>query len=320
MSAAPGRSQASSHRSPQGEGTPVSTATFSADWLQLREPFDAVARDAAASELRLTHRLASLRTDPTRPLRVIDLACGTGANLRWLAPRLGGAQQWLVVDHDADLLRCWPERLAAVEGSHTGRDAGLHEALSFAGPGFEADIVRQPMDLMAGLETLPWHAADLVTASALLDLVGTAWLRRLVAASAGAGVALLMSLNVDGRHVWTPGDPADATVDRLFGEHQQQDKGLGFALGPQAVPVLRQALEAAGYRVFTATSDWWVDGIAGPKDQAMQCALIEGMARAACERFPASTSSVTAWRGRRLATAAHSQLRVGHIDLLALPG
>jgi len=320
MSAAQGRSQASSHRSPQGEGTPVSTATFSADWLQLREPFDAVARDAAASGLGLTHRLASLRADPTRPLRVIDLACGTGANLRWIAPRLGGAQQWLAVDHDADLLRCWPERLAAVEGSHIGRDAGLHEPLSFAGPGFEAGIVRPPMDLMAGLETLPWHAADLVTASALLDLVGAAWLHRLVAASAASGVVLLMSLNVDGRHIWTPGDPADATVDRLFGEHQHQDKGLGPALGSQAVPVLRQALEIAGYRVFTATSDWWVDGCAGPKEQAMQCALIEGMATAACEHAGATAPFIEAWRQRRRAMAARSQLRVGHLDLLALPG
>ena len=60
----------------------MSTATFSADWLQLREPFDAVARDAAAGELGLVKRLASLQANTARPLRVIDLACGTGANLR----------------------------------------------------------------------------------------------------------------------------------------------------------------------------------------------------------------------------------------------
>jgi SAM-dependent methyltransferase len=319
MSTAPGRSQASSCRSPQGEGTSVSTATFSADWLQLREPFDAAARDAAVGELGLVKRLAPPKAGTARPLRVIDLACGTGANLRWLAPRLGGAQQWLVVDHDAALLRCWPERLAATAGAQAGAEAGLDKPLSFAGPGFEASIVRQPMDLMAGLESLPWHAADLVTASALLDLVGTAWLHRLVAASAASGVALLMSLNVDGRHVWAPGDPADDTVDRLFGEHQQQDKGLGLALGSQAVAVLQQALETAGYRVFTAASDWWVDGSASPRDRAMQCALIEGMAVAACEQSHASTTAVEAWRQRRLAMAARTQLRVGHIELLALP-
>lgn len=297
----------------------MSTATFSADWLQMREPFDAAARESADASLQVAGRLTPLRAGPGRPLRVIELACGTGANLRWLAPRLGGAQQWLVVDHDADLLRCWPERLAAVPGSNVGRDAGLHEPLGFAGSGFEAHIVRQPLDLMAGLETLPWHAADLVTASALLDLVGTAWMHRVVAASAASGVAMLMSLNVDGRHIWTPEDPLDATVDRLFAEHQQQDKGLGPALGPAAVGVLQDALKAAGYQVFTATSDWWVDGRTHAHSLDMQCALIDGMAAAACDQSCASAAVVESWRQRRRAMAAQSQLRVGHIDLLALP-
>jgi SAM-dependent methyltransferase len=295
----------------------MSAATFSADWLQLREPFDAVARDVAAGEFQLAGHLASLRAGTTRPLRVIDLACGTGANLRWLAPRLGGAQQWLVVDHDADLLRCWPQRLAGA--GEVVPDAGLHQPLSFAGPGFEVGVVRQQMDLMQGLETLPWHAADLVTASALLDLVGTPWLHRLVAASAASRVALFMSLNVDGRHVWAPQDPVDATVGQLFADHQQRDKGLGPALGWRAVGVLRQALEAAGYRVFTAASDWWVDGSTGPQAHAMQCALIDGMAAAAAEQSGVSTPALQAWRQRRLALAARSQLRVGHLDLLALP-
>ena len=297
----------------------MSTETFSAEWLQLREPFDAVARHTAANVLRLETRLGPLRPNATEPLRVIDLACGTGANLRWLAPRLGGSQQWLVVDHDAGLLRCWPERLAAVAGTRVGREAGLRRPLSFAGAGFDASIVRQPMDLMAGLETLPWQAADLVTASALLDLVGTAWLHRLVAASAASRVALLMSLNVDGRHVWAPEDPVDATVGQLFAEHQRRDKGLGPALGAQAVATLTQALESAGYRVFTAASDWWVDGSTCPQAHAMQCALIEGIASAALEQPSASTARVQGWRQRRLCLAAHSQLRVGHLDLLALP-
>lgn len=297
----------------------MSAATFSADWLQLREPFDAAARDAAAPALQWHERLANWRADTRTPWRVIDLACGTGANLRWLAPRLGGAQQWLVVDHDADLLQCWPERLAAVSGANVGRDAGLARPLAFAGPGFAAGIVRQQMDLMTGLETLPWHAADLVTASALLDLVGTAWLHRLVAASAAQGVALLMSLNVDGRHVWTPGDPMDATVDRLFGEHQRQDKGLGPALGAAAVTTLQHALGVAGYRVFVARSDWWVDGVESPSAQAMQSALIGGMATAAKEQDSACAPAIEAWQQRRHAGARQSQLRVGHLDLLALP-
>ena len=303
----------------------MSTATFSADWLRQREPFDAVARNAAAQQLQLQDRLAALRPHTQVPWRVIDLACGTGANLRWLAPRLGGAQQWLVVDHDADLLACWPERLAAAGcsgdagGAPVGSPIASEQVLSFAGPGFDAHIVRQQADLMTEFDTLPWHAADLVTASALLDLVGSVWLHRLVAASAASGTAMLMSLNVDGRHVWSSEDPMDAPVGRLVGEHQQQEKGLGPALGPAAVPALQRALAAARYRVFTAASDWWLDSHESPDAAALQRALIDGMAAAACEQSPETAPSVRAWRQRRHALAQECCLRVGHLDLLALP-
>ena len=208
---------------------PAPAAGFSADWLHQREPFDAAARDGALLRLALDARLAAWCQPDGAPLRVIDLACGTGANLRWLAPRLGGAQQWLVVDHDAALLRRWPGCLAAGErgnGVDTFKTSSAEKSantvdrrgrrdgstLQFSGLGFHAEIVRRQLDLAHALESLPWHAARLVTGSALLDLVGAVWLQRLVAAAATARVALLMALSVDGRHRWAPGDADDAAV------------------------------------------------------------------------------------------------------------
>lgn len=269
----------------------MSVETFSADWLGLREPFDAMARNRAAARLRLDARLASLRPRRGTPWRVIDLACGTGANQRWLAPRLGGPQQWLMVDHDERLLR----------------------RIGDAGEGVVT--VRRQLDLMASLETLPWHAAHLVTASALLDLVGEAWLHRLVAVCASARVPILMALSVDGRHTWLPKDPQDAQIGAAFAAHQRREKGFGPALGSQAVATLLPALRAAGYRVFQAHSDWRVK----PADRALQAALIEGMARAAIEQNPGAASAVHAWQQRRLASVGRASLSVGHQDVLALP-
>ena len=290
------------------------TATFSADWLRQREPFDAAARDVAAQQLQLPARLARWRGTVNRPWRVIDLACGTGANLRWLAPRLGGPQEWLVADHDAALLRCWPERLGLPAVAASSGDP-----LVFSGPGFQAAIVRRQIDLAQQLDALPWHAAHLVTASALLDLVSAAWLHRLVAASAAARVALLFSLSVDGRHGWSPTDPMDATVMRLFGAHQRRDKGFGPALGAGAAAVLRRGLRAAGYRVFSARSDWVLEGGHSPQAAALQRALIDGMVAATTEQDPALALPLQAWRQRRLELSDAGSLRVGHVDLLALP-
>ena len=303
---------------------PSPLGAFSADWLQQREPFDAIARTATAPRLGLP-ALAALRPDRTTPLRVIDLACGTGANLRWLAPHLGGSQQWLVVDHDVGLLQRWPACLAAAVGPARGtvtraRSAvPLDEPLSFRGPGFAATIVRHPLDLASQLEALPWQAAHLVTASALLDLVSAAWLQRLVAAAVSARVALLFSLSADGRRRWLPRDRHDATVGALFEAHQGRDKGFGPALGARAAPELRRLLRAAGWRVRTARSDWLLDGRANPRARALQRAMVIGIATAACEQEPAAGATVRAWQARRHASAANGSLCVGHIDLLALP-
>jgi hypothetical protein len=191
--------------------------------------------------------------------------------------------------------------------------------LCVTGPSFEAAVVRRQVNLADALETLPWQAADLVTASALLDLVGADWLARLVRTAAAARVALLFSLSVDGHDRWSPRDPDDAPVAALFAAHQRRDKGFGPALGATAAAAAANALRAAGYRVHRARSDWQVDGRDGAAGCALQLELIDGIAAAAIEQQPSAAAAVQAWRRRRRAVAAATTLRVGHVELLALP-
>jgi hypothetical protein len=194
-------------------------------------------------------------------------------------------------------------------------DAPLH----WRRQGFDAAIVRRQLDLERDLESLPWASARLVTASALLDLVGTAWLQRLVAACRAAKVALLFALTVDGRHHWSPADPADGLVAAAFAAHQRRDKGFGPALGPRAAAVLLHLLREAGYRVRDVPSDWWLDGRSDPAARALQLTLIDGMASAARAQDPAARAAIAAWQRRRRALVAQSSLRVGHLDVIATP-
>jgi SAM-dependent methyltransferase len=292
---------------------------FSADWLSLRESFDCDARNVAARRMRLVERLHRWHSGVARPWRVIDLGCGTGSNLRWLAPRLGGAQQWLAVDHDAALLNAWPSVFDAtgaplVDGAHDLAQVARWPLSSSA-----VEIVRRQLDLAQHLEALPWHAADLVTASALIDLVGKDWLKRLVAHCSAARAGLLLSLSVDGRHQWHPADRDDDWVSQAFAAHQQRDKGFGPALGARAVPELVQLLRQAGYRVMQARSDWQVDGRAHPRGQALMGAMVDGLGEAVREQLPASSERVDSWHARRMAKTLQARLTVGHIDVLALP-
>lgn len=277
-------------------------AHFSAAWLAMREPADTAARDASAGPL-----LARLRAwpRPPGPWRVMDLGCGTGANLRWLAPRLGAAQQWLVLDHDAALLRRWA-------GQPGWRRAG---AGRLGWPAHGVEVLRRRVDLAQALPDLPWPEGGLVTASALLDLAGADWLDQLATRAAQQRCALLFALSVDGRQRWTPTLAGDTAIARRFAAHQRHDKGLGPALGEQAVAFLARRLRALGYRVHLAPSDWAV----GPDTPELLRALTVGMAEAAIEQDPAQRARLLDWRERRLQALPHTRLCLGHQELLALP-
>lgn len=269
---------------------------FDATWLALREPADAAARSVAL-EATLARALAGL----AGTLECVDLACGTGANLRRLAPRVPGPQRWRLVDSDAALL-----------AEARRRCKGLRDAV---GAPVEVEFVQA--DLAAADLDACCAGAALVTASALLDLVSAAWLDRLVAAIARGRSVALFALDYDGRRACEPVDVDDALAHAAFDAHQRRDKGFGPALGPQAAAHAARVLERREYRVERTRADWRL----GPGDGPLQAELLRGWARAAAEAAPDSRERIEAWLGRRLAQidSGRSWLTVGHEDLLATP-
>ncbi|TVP78897.1 class I SAM-dependent methyltransferase [Thioalkalivibrio sp.] len=261
---------------------------FQADWLALREPADHQARS------RVLGQRLQVWCAPRQRLRVLDLGTGTGSNRRFLAPLLPADQHWTLVDHD-------PALLALASAKASG-----HESRSI-----QADLSE-------------WHrfasdpSPDLVTASALLDLVSADWLDSLVAACRERGAAALMVLSYDGQVEWSSPDPLDDAVLAAVNAHQQRDKGLGAALGPAAPGELAGRFRDAGYHVWVESSPWDL----GRENVVLAQALVEGWVAAACEQLPESCSGFRAWGGRRCADLAAGRIRVqvGHQDLLALPG
>lgn len=262
---------------------------FTADWLALREPYDAMAVDHG-----LAQALASWAASRPGGLRVVDLGAGTGANLRRLAPLLGPGQRWTLVELDPAL---------AAAGEASPPIAGV-------------DARYRRLDLARDLERLGQDGpVDLLAASALLDLVSEDWLRRLVALRARLGCALHATLTVDGRTAWTLADPFDPEAGAAVARHQRTDKGFGPALGPDAAPTLARLLGAS---TRTAASDWRLT----VDDTEIQRELLRGYADAAAAVEPGRAEAIRAWRHRRQEhlLAGTSELTVGHQDLLFLPG
>jgi SAM-dependent methyltransferase len=258
---------------------------FDPGWLLLRETYDALARENAG----LTPDFAAA-LPPGSPL-IMDLGCGTGSNLRYLLLRLGRmGQRWLCIDADAALLDRVPRMF----------------------PPFVEQVAAVQHDLN-DLDPVDVSAVDAVACTALLDLCSLPWMERLADKLAAARKPFLATLTVDGRVSFEPEDPDDGFVLDLFRRHMTTDKGFGPAMGPGAAQAMAGLLEARGFRVRTARSDWDFR----EEDGMIQHVLIHGYASAAMELAPEADGRIAAWADRRHARIGGQV--VGHLDLLALP-
>ena len=262
---------------------------FSADWLALREPYDARARNRDVLDSVATVAAAG------DAVAVVDLACGIGSTLRAVAPRLPPRQDWRLVDNDLSLL--------------------ARAAAGKAIPGIA--VTRIPVDLARDLEAALDGRVSLVTASALLDLVSAEWLDRLVIEVAARHLPFYAALNYDGRVSFDPADPLDAAVIAAVNLHQQTDKGFGPALGPGAAEAAIKRFQAADYAVVHGRSDWHLL----PRDREIQRDMLAGWAGAAREIGAVSLADAAAWLTRRrdLLAAGRSTIKVGHVDIFARP-
>ncbi|WP_431284168.1 class I SAM-dependent methyltransferase [Humitalea sp. 24SJ18S-53] len=288
------------------------TEAFDGDWLDQREPFDAMARD-----IDLAVRLADAL--PARP-RILDLGAGTGSLFRWLAPLIGRAQAWTLVDADIRLIERAFDTIAdrADEIGLTVTMPGRRTMLVHA-PGGAWRIEGLIADLNGAPGNLPLVNADAVVNSALCDLVSEDWVQRMAAGLAVRRIPFYAALNVSGRDVFTPPHRADALVARGFRRDQLRDKGFsGRALGPAAPAAIAAAFAARGFAVATAPSDWRIPRQAS----AMAADLATGHTDAAMQQEHRHRAAIGAWEAARLRQAMEGRLsvRVGHRDVLALPG
>jgi SAM-dependent methyltransferase len=252
------------------------TGEFSESWLSLREPADAEARAAGLVPLI------------GRPVRVIrDLGCGTGSLGRWLAPLLPAPQHWIMADRDPALLEFARQNMP-----------------------FEGVTVETSLSDVTTLTAADLAGTDLVTCSALLDLLTEAEVTALAEACAGAGTAALFTLSVAGEVRLDPALPEDTAVQDAFNAHQRRTVDGRRLLGPDAPAAAVAAFEKAGATVTTRPSPWRL----GPDRAGLTGQWLRGWVGAAAEERPDLRLD-----GYLEARTAHVPVgSVGHVDLLAI--
>lgn len=257
---------------------------FSADWLSLREPFDVRARNPAV----LAAVAAFLK--PRSSVRIVDLACGTGSTFRAVNRHVSARQDWKLIDNDPALLSRAATALAINTAVRTVK-----------------------FDLNGDLDAVLEGTVDLVTTSALLDLVSERWVERLALKLAARSIPLYAALSYDGRTKFTLPDPFDGAITSAVNTHQRTDKGFGPALGAGAATFAVARFEALGYSVVHGASDWLI----AADDHDMQIQVLSGWTAAANDLGKLPLADTAAWLARR--RLAGGSFEVGHVDFFATP-
>ena len=224
---------------------------FSVEWLGLRESYDRRARNSQV--------LAAVTSLPQSKsaVRLVDLACGAGSTLRTLGPRLPARQHWDLVDNDPRLL-----------------DVASRENASN-----EVSLNTVRLDFSSDIEVALDRPSDLVTISALLDLVSEAWLDRFARHAAARALPVYAALTYDGRIELSPSDPARCR----YGCRRECSSAYRQGLWAGTGPFRRHCRDfpIRGARIFSATGLFRL-GI-GTADQEIQIELLDGWGAAARE-------------------------------------
>ena len=107
----------------------------------------------------------------------------------------------------------------------------------------------------SNIHKLPLEEVNLITTSALLDLVSADFITELTkqikTMNKHRPVGLYSALNYDGSIKWLPDHSLDHAILDCFNQDQRRDKGFGPALGPAAGKFLQDQFTAVSYTHLT---------------------------------------------------------------------
>jgi trans-aconitate methyltransferase len=255
------------------------------DWLTAREVADARFR---SSELAIS--FATLVGNGQDNRLIVDLACGTGANIRYLAPYLAIDQNWLGIDCSDEMLLNAAVRLSSTP------------------------IAFRKEDLATGIESIPTGKGVAITASAFLDLTSANWLNRMAIHCCHS--PLLIAMSTVSQPQWNPEEEWDESIRSVLERHQRADHGFGPSLGPDAAVHLADQLRSLGCRVELRQSDWILNSTT---DDPLIDLMIGGTVRRV--ESMSDTINVREWENKRRSQRQRGNLQVvvKHLDLLSIP-
>ena len=291
-------------------------SSFTSEWLALREPVDHRSRNPKLLSL-VTDHLKTIESSRPGAIHIVDLGCGSGSNLRALAPVFNDVQEWTLVDSDPKLLLAaqtallkWGDDSSFVQNDHHESAQQLSGSKLILKKNNKKIVVHfECADLSNGVDLSIMAQTDLVTAAAFFDLTSESWLRKFCA---NLSNPLYATLSYNGAESWDPSGPTDQAVLDAFHFHQRTDKGFGAAAGPAAANSLINHLKNRCFRVEVADSPWVMNEL----DRGLMDQLALGTAAAVKETGLLPIEAIEQWvQSKKNA----NRCVIGHTDVFACP-
>jgi SAM-dependent methyltransferase len=290
--------------------------SFTSEWLALREPVDHRSRNPKLLSL-VTDHLKHIEFSRPGAIHIVDLGCGSGSNLRALAPAFNAVQEWTLVDSDPTLLLAahtalmkWGDDSTLVQNDRHESAQQLTSTKLIISKNNKKILVNfECADLSKEVHLPIMAKADLVTAAAFFDLTSASWLQKFCA---NLSKPLYASLSYNGVESWEPSGPSDQAVLDAFHFHQRTDKGFGAAAGPTAASLLVSYLKDRHFHVDVADSPWVMNEL----DRSLIDQLALGTAAAVNETGILPIETIEQWvQSKKTAI----RCVVGHTDVFACP-
>ncbi|QBQ55640.1 class I SAM-dependent methyltransferase [Nitrosococcus wardiae] len=211
------------------------------DWLLLRYPLDATARNRHLEAQALSQLSAGER------LRVLDLGAGAGANVGYYCRLLPPPAQWWLVERDAGLLKQLPRFVKGV-GEEEGNNI-IPKAIHPVRGNF--------LDPNCPIYS---HSFELVLANAVFDLLSADQFQRLLQLFRQAWgkpfPLFLFTLNLDRGLCFDPTDKETEYWCRRYEEHMHRPQHFGRAMAAHCGQWMEELFLEHGFKVESGPSVW----------------------------------------------------------------